>query len=111
MLNLCVFIFILYAVSYSVKEILFPNWVKKTQKAVSQSRTRNTYKQKSLSVRKNYSYRPKATTVRASANIRKSTQPKKIYNIKTGRLVNSKRPAVLSSEIFYNPRTFVAIAK
>jgi hypothetical protein len=111
MLNLCVFIFILYAVSYSVKEILFPNWGKKTQKAVSHSRTRNTNKQKSANICRNYSYRQKTTTVRASANNRKSTQPKKIYNIKTGRLVNPKRPVVLSSEIFYNPRTFVAIAK
>ncbi len=105
MLNLCVFIFIIYAVSYSVKEILFPNWGKKTQKAVYKNSSNNAYRNKA--------YRQRQNVVRTSANRRnvKTTKTKKIYDIKTGRLVHPKRPAVLLSEIFYNPRTFVAIAK
>lgn len=112
MLNLCVFIFIIYAVSYSVKAILFPNWGKNPQKAMNRKSSNNTYRNKA--------YRPKQNVVRASANYKinrkiKTTQHKKIYDIKTGRLVYSKRPAVFSINFyllnFYNPRTFVAIAK
>ncbi len=116
MLNLCVFIFIIYAVGYSTRTILFGDNSQKRSKAYCNSGAmrRKTAVSKKASVQR----KPTVKTAKRKNNIIKFNKTKK-----SGRSEKSKRPVVLlyktawhksllySMNITHRFNTAVAIAK
>ena len=90
MLNLCVFIFVIYAVSFSARAILFGNNRKRRavaySSASSQKRKKNNVRRKSVAVKK------RKSTVRQHPKRRNNVVPLKSIKTKTGRPKNSGRP-------------------